>query len=138
MCTKDGTYATSTAPRPASARARSFYGHVVSHQMFSLICSFSLVSMILIREVKRLQALGDHVSANNLHDDFNIVLAAMKVPSKNEHVINKDQINRAETIRNASLHETEFMRDRDDTDPDRLHDEPSPTGGLPQPFPHRA
>ncbi|CAK9783250.1 hypothetical protein CC85DRAFT_281995 [Cutaneotrichosporon oleaginosum] len=67
------------------------------------------ISNILIREAKRLQALGDSVGAAEIEADFNIVVEALKVYGK-RHDIAKIQVSRAESMREATLDDMEFMK----------------------------
>lgn len=96
---------------------------------------FSLVSMVLIREVKRLQALGDHVTAASIHEDFDIVLTAMKKDSESQK-IGRDQATRAEDVRNAPLEDSEFLASTQGEDVECVHDEPGrPLPPAPPPPP---
>lgn len=70
---------------------------------------WSFISNILIREVKRLQAMGNTAAAADVEVDFNIIVEALKVYGK-RHDIAILQVRRAETMRQATLDDMEFMK----------------------------
>lgn len=67
------------------------------------------ISNVLIREVKRLQALGDAAAAADVEADFSVVVEALKVYGK-RHDIANIQVKRAEMMRQATLDDMEFMK----------------------------
>lgn len=81
---------------------------------FSLTtCRWSFISKILIREVKRLQALGDASGAALIEGDVEVIITALKAFGQRYNIAGM-QAMRAERYRKSTLDEMKVLEREDE------------------------